>query len=142
MIKGKIYTHLNKKDPWDNLTFYTIGYNKRTNKKYLRLDSTTTREFEKHSYADWCYAYYPDDLLESLDKLLEWDDIYYGIEKYIFDKHNYNLYQSNDLVICEPQDCFIEVNKMLKTINAQGCIYKLFSEITIDTPCGYYFTIG
>lgn len=142
MIKGKLYTNFNKNDPWDNLTFYTIGFNKRINEKYLRLDSITTREFEGHSYADWGYAYYPDYLMESLEKLLEWDDVYYGIEKYIFNKHNYDLYQSDDLVICNPRDCFDEVNKMLKAIDTQGCTYKLFSEITIDTPCGYYFTMG
>lgn len=142
MTKEKLYTYLNKNDPWDDLTFYTIGFNKRINKKYLQLNSVTTREFGENSYADWCYAYYPDVLGELLDKLLEWNDIYYGIEKYIFNKNNYDLYQSGDLVICNPQECFNEVNKMLNANNTQGCTYKLLTEITDDTPCGYYFTIG
>ena len=139
MIKGNKYIQLNKRDHWDGLTFYSILYNHKFNCKFLRLDSITTREYDKHSYADWCYAYYPDFLMAPLDKLTEWNDIYYGIDTYIYKPHKYNLYTSNDLIICEPDKCFKIVNEMIKG-NGEGCEYLPLTEVTMETPCGYYFT--
>ena len=139
MLKGNKYVQLNKQDSWDDLIFYSIWYNHKYNCKYLRLDFVTTREYGEHSYADWCYAYCPDIVTAPLDKILEWNDVYYGIDKHIYKKHDYNLYTSSDLIICEPQKCFEKVNEILKG-GGEGCEYLLLTDVTMETPCGFYFS--
>lgn len=134
----KSYTKFNKNDYWNDLDFYKIYYNNHYKEKYIWLLSFTRREYDQHTYADWCFGYYPDNLQASLDKVIEWD-VNYGIEKYIFNEKGYDIYTDGDLVKSNPEVCFNEANKMLNCIKNQECIYLPFSEITIDTPVGYYF---
>ena len=152
----KIYKEFKKDDPlWDQLIFYTI-YTK-DNKKYLKTRGWTFRYDADRSFEEWGY-YMPRDkynmIDEELDKLLEWNDIDYGIYQY---KKENNL--PEDLILDSipgtwnnefyfirdygnPEMAFNAANKMVLGEDEKGSKHLDLVKITKNTPNGNYFGIG
>ena len=153
---NKIYKQFNKEDNfWDRLIFYTI-YQK-DNKKFLRTRGWTFRYDANRSFDEWGY-YLPlhksNMIDEELNKLLEWNDITYGIYQY---KKEKNLpddlilesipgsWDDNDRFIVEygdPADAFRAANKMVLGEDGKGSKFLDLCKVRRDTPCGNYFGVG
>lgn len=152
----KVYKEFQKNNPlWDQLIFYTI-YTK-DNKKRLKTRGWTFRYNANRSFEEWGY-YMPHNKInmidEELDKLLEWNDIDYGIYQY---KKEKNL--PEDLIFNsipgtwsdgfyfvrdygDPEMAFNAANKMVLGDDGKGSRHLDLVKITKDTPVGNYFGIG
>lgn len=119
---------------WHCLTFYTILMDNGIKK--IKLRAITSREYiDAKLYADFCYSYYPDNFCISLEEVLEWGDINYGLHTLLI--KDFDIY--NEMAIATPQECLDEANELYNGYFKKGSKKLNLFEITLDTECGDYY---